>query len=460
MITIKIPNNNLKEREYIIDVIFKEFLDLNYEVVIVDGDSDSWDIELENGNKLIIKDAFFNKYPKDLEYLKEENIPKKVEFIKNEFAPKNNIVVIYGGEGEGRREKEEGGVQASNPSTLTTNIDIFASAFFMLTRWEEFVIKSRDEHNRFDAKDSLAYKNNFLHRAVVNEYVEMLKNMLSHLGYNGKFKEREFNYLLTHDVDWIAKWDTPKKFFRHLGGDLILRKSIKQFFQSLYGYILMLQKRQNDPYDSFDFLIDVSEKLNTKSYFFFMAEGETKFDNNYSPMSKRAIEIANKIKSRGHYIGIHPTYNAYNNSDRLKKEKEQLEKIYNTKITFGREHYLRFELPTTWQIWEDNSMAWDSTMGYATKEGFRCGVCYEFSTFNILTREKLKLKERPLIAMEATFLDVQSINEESIYGRVDTLIKEVKRYNGEFVFLWHNSNFNKRYKALYKKVLFENQEDK
>ena len=47
MIKISIPNNNIKEREYIINIIFNEFLGLEYQV----NESDickNWEIELEN----------------------------------------------------------------------------------------------------------------------------------------------------------------------------------------------------------------------------------------------------------------------------------------------------------------------------------------------------------------------------------------------------------------------------
>jgi hypothetical protein len=48
-----------------------------------------------------------------------------------------------------------------------------------------------------------------------------------------------------------------------------------------------------------------------------------------------------------HIVGFHPSYNAYNDIIQFKEEKEVLEKASNCKIQEGREHYLRFEVPTT-----------------------------------------------------------------------------------------------------------------
>jgi hypothetical protein len=71
MIKIKIPNNNINERKYIIDILFGEFLELRYKIEI---GSQNYEIILENGNTLIIEDHFFNKFSNNLEYLKEEYI--------------------------------------------------------------------------------------------------------------------------------------------------------------------------------------------------------------------------------------------------------------------------------------------------------------------------------------------------------------------------------------------------
>lgn len=413
-VKIKIPNNNLNERRYILDIIFNEFLGLEYTLDI--GSSD-YEIILPNHKTLTIKDTFFNNYPNDLEYLKEENIPNKIE-----------------------------------------ELDIFSASFFMLTRWEEYVNKNRDSHNRFPVKKSLAYKQGFLHRPIVNEYVEELKNMLFELDDSLIFTKREFELLLTHDVDAPL---LHSSFIHHIKAsilDIIQRKSIKLLINRNIDYLRIKLFNKKDPFDTFDYLMDISEKYNTKSYFFFMAKGVTSYDNMYKSEDKFIQKLIKKIKKRGHHIGIHPTYDAYNDKKQFKKEKEELENNLDEKITFGREHYLRFEVPTTWQIWEDNGMQWDSTLSYADKEGFRCGVCYSYSVFNILTRKKLNLKEKSLIVMEGSFATYQKdISPIDMQTKINSLIEQVKKYNGEFVFLWHNSSFNtaqwQKYKDVYERVL-------
>ena len=111
---------------------------------------------------------------------------------------------------------------------IICGIDIFASSFFMLTRWEEYVIKKRDMHNRFSAYESLAFKYNFLNRPVVNEYIVMLKNMLNHIDSRLRFKKYKYSLLLTHDVDIPLKYRSFLDGFREILGDLVKRKKQTQ----------------------------------------------------------------------------------------------------------------------------------------------------------------------------------------------------------------------------------------
>ena len=128
--------------------------------------------------------------------------------------------------------------------TLVCGIDIFASSFFMLSRWEEYLGMNNDGHGRFPGNQSLLGKNNLLHRPVVNEYVEMLWNMLVDLGYKGKRVYKEFQLSLTHDVDALTY-----SSYRTVLGDLIKRRSPLLAAKNL-GYVW-----GKDPFDTYEYLM-------------------------------------------------------------------------------------------------------------------------------------------------------------------------------------------------------------
>ena len=425
MLRFNIPKDNINERKYIISVLL-DFLGLKYEISF--SNVSSYQLLLENGNEIIFEDHFFSKHPKPLSYLHDANIPQSVSFVKNDFIPENDIPVIYGND---KLEVSE--------NKIICGIDIFASSFFMLSRWEEYVNRKRDAHDRFPFEESLAYRNGFLQRPVVNEYVEMLWNMLVHLGIKEKRKSRKLNLLLSHDVDVALKYYSLRNGAKELAADLFKKKSLKSFFYHLSNKIKTHLTLRKDDYDTYDFLMSFSEKTGVKSYFFFMTGGKNSYDAKYRLNDKRIKDIVARIQGRGHNIGLHPSYDAYKNLELLSKEKDILEQ-YVGKVTCGRNHFLRFEVPYAWQIWNDSGMEWDSTMGYAGKNGFRCGVCFEYNVFNVLTREKLNLKEKPLIIMDTTYWVYVNKSEDEIEKDLKSLISATAKYNGECVVLWHNSN--------------------
>jgi hypothetical protein len=77
----------------------------------------------------------------------------------------------------------------------------------------------------------------------------------------------------------------------------------------------------------------------------------------------------------------------------------------------------------------------DSTCGYADREGFRCGTGDEFSVFNILSRQKLKLKERPLILMDCSLFEYNDYTYIKAKNRLNNLWEK----SHLFTLLWHNS---------------------
>jgi len=438
MIRIIAPNNFIPERTYILDILFEDFLGLDY--FFEAKDTDQYTISLDNDKKLIVKDYFFCGLNEEKNIYTEENIPKKIEFSKNRFNSEEDLPVIFG------HDKIE-----ISENEIIIHIDIFAATFFLLTRWEEVAITKKDKFERFPHNLSLVQKFNINFRPVVNEYLEFLWNIFVFLGTKQRRKQFIYTPKITHDIDFIARYDTFVKYAKGAVNDVLKRKSFILPFKTTSDYLKLRKGQQKDPYDTFDFLMEQSEIKGLKSYFYFVPGVIGEPDVNYNITDLKVANLIRKIIKRGHKIGIHGTYQSYNKPNTFKEEKKRLENIY-PQIIEGRQHYLRFENPTTWQMWEDNDMQLDSTMGFNNDGGFRCGTCYEFTVFNLLTRKKLKLKEQPLIAMENA-IKSKYLKPEIVHQKINELKLITQKYKGTFVLLWHNSNFNviewKDYKEIY-----------
>lgn len=438
---IQIPDNNFPERKYIIDVLFSEFLHIEYKLEV--SDIQYYTIRFDN-KTIIINDDFFNNFPAELSYLKKENIPQKVIFAENQFSLEANIPILYG----------NSDIEVSENKIFCGN-DIFASSFFMLTRWEEYVIKEKDNYGRFPDKFQLSVKHNFNERPVVNEYMEMLRKMIAYLGIEIENKHK-YKPVITHDIDFFARYDKFSKVIKATGGDIIKRKSFKKAFHTINSYIKIKRGKEKDPYDTFDYLMNLSEKVNLKSHFYFIPSLLGEEDAKYDITEDAVIKMMQHIIERGHIVGIHGAFRSYDNEEIYIKELKRFpEKI---KINEGRQHLLRNKNPDTWQVYENAGLEYDSTTGFRNYVGFRAGTCYEYSVFNILSRKKLKLKEIPLIIMEQALVKKYS-EKESILGKFATLKQLIKKYKGNFVILWHNNNFNipewENFKPLYEKIITE-----
>lgn len=428
MVKIFIPDNFVPERTYIFDIIFEDFLGIDY-LLTINELSEEYRIVIDNDKEIIIKDYFFSKIKSPDDYLKNDIVPRKINYSNNQFSIEKDLPIIFG---EDIIEIKE--------DKIISHIDFFASAFFMLTSLEEISSTNKDKHERFICENSLAQKFNFHFRPIVNEYVECIWNMLVFLG--SKQRRRKFNYnpKITHDIDFIARYDTFSKYTRAVFGDIFRHKSIKKSFKTTQKYINVKKGVEEDNFDTFNFLMDKSEEKNLKSHFYFIPGLIGEKDVKYNITDIKVEKIIRNIIKRGHKIGLHASYQSYNNIEIFREEKKRLENIY-PQITEGRQHFLRFDNPKTWQIWNDCNMLIDSTMSYSNDGGFRCGTCYEFNVFNLFTRKKLNLKEQPLIAMDSALRNKYK-TPQKVFEIFIELLNTTKKYKGNFVFLWHNSNFN------------------
>jgi hypothetical protein len=440
MIRIYAPNNNIQERQYIIDVIFGEFLGLKFKLFFKDNQK-HWEILLENKNHLIIEDHFFNRYPSDLGYLSISSVPSRITYFESELTPEKNIPVIYGFPDLSVNTEDDYKI-------VRCGVDIMASAFFMLTRWEEYVVPDRDKYNRFPAIASLSFRNHFLERPIVNEYVEFLWNILEYLKISQNRKIHFFRKNITCDVDHVFH-PSLKNLTKAFKKSLLLFKENKNINKSIQ-FLNYYFKKEDPYYNMMHFIMKENEKMNNKVIFFFIPyrtnpyfDPETHLEN---PLFRKLLKI---IHQRGHLIGMHPGYDAYNDPDIFQTSYNHFitilerEKI-NQPLVWNRQHFLRWNITETPLLIDQNEFKYDSTLSYADRAGFRTGTCWEYPLFDLLNRKKLKLKEIPLIVMESTIISktyeglgyTKNSMEKFLY------FKEIcKKYNGTFTLLWHNSSF-------------------
>ncbi|WP_427365245.1 hypothetical protein [Candidatus Caldatribacterium saccharofermentans] len=122
----------------------------------------------------------------------------------------------------------------------------------------------------------------------------------------------------------------------------------------------------------------------------------------------------------------------------------------------GRQHYLRWENPVTWQIWDEVGLDYDATLGFADHVGFRCGTCREFPVFDLKARRALRLREIPLMVMDATLLEdrYMGLKPEQALEQIEKLSNICHCFCGSFSLLWHNTSLVQAWqRGLYLNIL-------
>jgi hypothetical protein len=452
MIHITTPTSYAQERRYILDVIFQEFLGISYTHEISEDKTSQITLTINN-RTITLPDTFFRTA--ESRWLKKESLPYQplnVWQVPPTIAHRccaPTIPIIYGVFPEN--------IEYDIP------IDIFGSAFFMLTRYEEVAQPDvRDKHDRFPATAALAYKGNFLDRPIINEYIEILWHFIKQTAPSLKRKSRKFRFLISCDVDHPFDEATRscKATILRICARIFRDRNLKQ--AALDGINYLFTKFGCHKYDSYHnnifwMMQAHPPNLDPIAFYFIPNQTSASYDKSATISSPKIKDLITQIVNTGHEVGIHPGYNTYKFesvfSNSVAIFKNTLTSLgYDTKHIGGRQHYLRYDITHTPRLWAANGLKYDSSLSFAEMPGFRCGVCYEFTMFDLINRVPLSLTQRPLIVMECTILSKN--NKKESLKKLKTLKKTCEKYNGDFTLLWHNSFFHKKNCSdLYKEII-------
>lgn len=329
---------------------------------------------------------------------------------------------------------------------LIVNYDIIASSFFFLSNWQEWTTNSKnDEIHRFPYNASIQNELNIIDRPVVNYYFSILKNAIER-AYNIKLSSKaRFTTFISHDIDaCLSAW--LQGSFRAL-----LDKKPLTIFKLLY-----LKLFKEDAWFNFNEILEIEKEYNIKSTFFFMSRKAKKgnYRNaDYTVTRKKFKKVFQDIESSNSEIGIHGSFGTCNSE---KLYNEDLIKL-DHKVIGNRFHFLEFDIEKSIPVLQKSNIRFDSTMGFAEHPGFRNGFCHPFYLYNIEEDLSSKVLEIPLIVMDGTLQNKSYLNlrKDEALEFIVPIIQEVKKFNGVFTLLWHNTHFSDYKFAGWREVFIE-----
>lgn len=260
---------------------------------------------------------------------------------------------------------------------------------------------------------------------------------------------KKFGVFLSHDVDRVKK---TYQFLTH-------------FLLEKRPYHLFSIFQKPNPYWQFEKIMELEEKYDVRSTFFFLKE--TKKLKIFHPstyilslghydFNEPAVrQIIKQLDEGGWEVGLHGSYNSYNNKDLLLKEKKELEKVLGKPVIGIRQHFLNLEIPKTWELQKEIGFYYDATFGYKDKIGFRDEKVMPFRPFND------HFLIIPLTVMDGTLFSNYK-DDKSRWQAVMEIIKFAEKKGGLVSFLWHQRVFNEKeflgWSKMYEKIIKECQE--
>ncbi|MBL0310083.1 MAG: polysaccharide deacetylase family protein [Bacteroidetes bacterium] len=422
MTHLLIYTNRTSERlTYIFDFILTELLGLSYELTSDQEQfSDYKEPKFSYATMAVGYEPFFESTP----LLFEKDIhPQPINFSEYE-----HLMGFY---------------PVSDRSLIP--FDIFASAFFMITRYEEYLPGKKDKYDRYRGSQSMSSKGGHLEKPMIDYYALALKKILKAQYPALQFRPNPFEYILTFDVDMAFSY-LHKDTRTNLGG--FARSIILSEFGDFKDRFLVLLRQKRDPYDTYDYIYEIAEKHDLKTRFFFLLGDKSKFDKNVSYKIPAFREIVKMVSEKSE-TGIHLSFKSHVSNELMVKEIERLQEIGGNKVSANRFHYLRYQIPSSYSRLIKVGITEDHSMGYAGRVGFRAGTGSPYSFFNLKHNVRTPLRIYPFAFMDATFVHYRRNNPNESLEKIRELMNYVKETGGPFVGLWHNSSFteNKDYKG-------------
>ena len=243
--------------------------------------------------------------------------------------------------------------------------DEIAEAFFHLARVEERD-GPRDQHGRFPVAAS-----------CLDPLDPPLERLRARLGAEPpRWGGATFAVALTHDVDTPWRWTAigvrgaAARLKSHAlagRGRAALREA------RALSSVPVHRLRRTDPNWSFERVISIERERDAGSTFFVMAGHRHAADGaspeTYDRLRPRLVET---LRSGGAEIGLHGSYTAAQDAERLREEKEALEELAGP-VEGQRYHYLRVDPHANLEPLDQLGFAYDSSLGFAGAVGFRWG---------------------------------------------------------------------------------------
>jgi hypothetical protein len=160
----------------------------------------------------------------------------------------------------------------------------------------------------------------------------------------------------------------------------------------------------------------------------------------YERLRPRLVEV---VMEGGGEIGLHGSYTAAYDSERLAEEKGRLEELAGP-LAGQRYHYLRVDPLANLAQLSDLGFVYDTSLGFADRPGFRAGIAHPHRPWSFERDAPLDLIEIPLAVMDVTLAEDRYLGlpASAAERRLLDVVEWAAEHGGGFAVLWHTDRFD------------------
>ena len=313
--------------------------------------------------------------------------------------------------------------------------DFFSASFYLLSRYEEYLTHEKDRYGRYDHRNSLAYRYGFLDIPLIDCWMQAFEKVVRGMYTAYRLPQRQFVFQPTYDIDvaYRFRYASPFQYIKGCFIDLATGR-----FNRFAERNAVYKGKQKDSYDVYNWLDQLHRQHTlTPCYFFLVAEKQKGYDQNVNPFT-RAMQTLIETHAKKYKIGIHPSLQSNGNMYCLEREIKLLAYYADQSIGCSRQHYLKMQLPETYEDLINAGIQEDHSMGYGSVNGFRASTCNPFDWYNLRKEQHTSLKIVPFCYMDSTAIFHEQLSTEMALQRMHYFLDTVRNVNGVFSYVMHN----------------------
>jgi hypothetical protein len=231
--------------------------------------------------------------------------------------------------------------------------------------------------------------------------------------------DNSFAVCLTHDLDNVVEYSLKqsgrdlRQSLSHRLCDRGPRSGNRLVALSLYD-LLQSMVPSEDTSVNIERWLEFEQSMGVKSTFFVLASPQNPYHytdpayrlNDKVSFDERTCavsEVLQQIDTRGWEVGLHPTWNSFDNIAEMRRQKQEIECVIDSDIVSVRQHHLHHDPNITPRVQAQAGLKYDCTLGFNKNVGFRRGSSYPWRSY-------AEIIEVPLVVQDTALLREKGLN--------------------------------------------------